>query len=151
MVLHPPARPRQGKVLDGDIPRLYMTCHPSVKGVPFANLADHYGVLFFRDTLKRFIVEHTSPVPLTRPQVERASATIYFPFSRVPVWHRVKFTISNPYEVTKHIDPILDVAHARPAWEGKYGAQVPGQFDTVLVNDGSGGVAGIAGMLCIPD
>ena len=123
--------------------------HPSVKGVPFCDLADHYGALFFRDALKRFIVEHASPVPLTRPQVERASAAIYFPFSRVPVWHRVKFTISDPYDLTKHIDPILDVAHAWPARKGKYGAQVPGRFDTVLVNDGNGGVAGIAGMLRI--
>ena len=126
-----------------------MTRHPSAKGVTFSDLGDLYGARFFRDALKRYIVEHNSTVPLTRAQIERASASIYFPFSKVPVWHRIKFSISDPYDLTKYIDPISDTAHAQPERTGKYGAQVPGRFDTVLVNDGSGGVAGIAGTLRI--
>ncbi|PIL37661.1 hypothetical protein GSI_01355 [Ganoderma sinense ZZ0214-1] len=113
--------------------------------VTFEELAEHYGASFFRDALKRFVVEHNSAVTLMHAQVERASAAIYFPFSKVLVWHRVKFWISDPYDVTKHIDPIKDTAHIRPARKGKYGVHVPGRFDTVLVNDSSGGVVGIKG------
>ncbi len=124
-----------------------MTRHPSVRGVTFQDLADSYGAMFFRDALKCFVVEHNSTTTLTRAQIERASAAIYFPFGKVPVWHRVKFQISDPNDLTRHIDPISDTAHARPERKGKYGAQVAGRFDTVLVNDGNGGITGIEGML----
>lgn len=128
-------------------PTIETTRHPSIGGVTFAELTDKYGAMFFRDALKRFVVEHNSTVSLTRAQVENASAAVYFPFSKIPVWHRVKFTISDPYDLTKHIPPTSDVVHARPQRTGKYGAQVPGRFDTVLVNDGSGAVTGVNGML----
>ncbi|KAI1783920.1 hypothetical protein LXA43DRAFT_976942 [Ganoderma leucocontextum] len=144
-VPRPPGRPRQDKAPGDQRPTIDMTRHPSAKGVTFCELVDNYGAVFFRDALKRFVVEHNSTVPLTRAQVERASAAIYFPFGKVPVWHRVKFSISDPYDLTKHIDPISDTAHARPERKGKYGEQVAGRFDTVLVNDGSGDVAGIKG------
>ncbi|PIL34532.1 hypothetical protein GSI_03310 [Ganoderma sinense ZZ0214-1] len=141
----PPGRPRQDRAQDDHKPPLEMTRHPSVRGVPVHELPDKYGATFFRDALKRFVVEHNSSGSLSRAQVESAAAGIYFPFAKVPVWHRIKFWISDPYDLTRHILPSSDTAHAHPERKGKYDTTVPGRFDTVLVNDGTGGVTGVQG------
>ncbi|KAI0826961.1 hypothetical protein BC628DRAFT_1369912, partial [Trametes gibbosa] len=43
------------------------------------------------------------------------------------------------------MDNTQDVAHARPERKDKQGRTVPGRFDTVLVNDGTGGLSGVQG------
>ena len=72
----PPGHPQQDRAPEDHRPTIKMTRHPSAKGATFHELADRYGAVFFRDALKRFVVEHNSPVPLTSAQVERTSAAI---------------------------------------------------------------------------
>ena len=43
------------------------------------------------------------------------------------------------------MEALHDAVHARPARRDRYGRHVPARFDTVLVNDGTGGPAGVQG------
>ncbi|KAI0372511.1 hypothetical protein BV20DRAFT_1034577 [Pilatotrama ljubarskyi] len=117
--------------------------YPSVKAVSFDAAAAHYGAMYFRDALVRFVIRYRSP-DLDPRQVERASAAVYFNFRTVPVFHRIKFLLDDVQGFSM-ADDLTDVTHARPARQDTQGRPVPVRFDTVLVNDGSGGETGVAG------
>lgn len=116
---------------------LKMTKHPTKDAVPFSKLETEYGAKFFRDALARYVVKLNDP-GLRPANVEDEASHLSFPFRTVPVYHKVKFVGSDP-SVT------LDAVHIKPAGQNKRGQIIPARFDTVLVNDGTGGQAGVKG------
>ncbi|KAG9316931.1 hypothetical protein JVU11DRAFT_3012 [Chiua virens] len=115
-------------------PHFHIARTPSVRAVSFSSLVTDYGATYFRDALARYIVSHRDP-SLSSLEVERQSAKIYFRFSSVQVFHKIKFTIQDP---SSPVDSsTLDVAHVKPASKDRRGQIVPGRFDTVLVHHGN--------------
>lgn len=125
---------------------LVMTKHPTVKSVKISHLIGTYGATFFREALSQFIVHYSDPT-LPLAQVKAKSHHIHFPFSTVPVFHRIKFTTPDPYTAGGPTDSIIDVVHVQPSRKLPSGQAVPGRFDTVLVNNGTGGLAGVSGKI----
>ncbi|KAJ6558401.1 hypothetical protein B0H19DRAFT_1261922 [Mycena capillaripes] len=105
--------------------RLKMTKHPTLKAVRINTLISDYGASLFRDALARFIVQFNNPT-LSRPQIEAQS-------------------LSDPYTAGVPEDSVVDSIHVQPRKSTRSGKEVPGRFDTALVNDGSGGLTGVAG------
>lgn len=108
----------------------HITKTPSVKAVSFSLLVTDYGATYFRDALARYIVACRDP-PLSSLKVERQSAWIYFRFSSVQVFHKIKFAITDPLSLVDSSS--IDVAHVKPASKDKRSKIIPGRFDTVLV------------------
>ncbi|RPD60944.1 hypothetical protein L226DRAFT_545471 [Lentinus tigrinus ALCF2SS1-7] len=106
----------------------------NLKGVWFNQAVTSYGTSWIRDALACFIVSFRDPL-LTAPEIERESSRITYRWDKLWIWHKIKFASES----------IHDVVHARPARADKYGRPVPGRFDTVLMNDGTGGTSGIEG------
>ncbi|KAJ7078689.1 hypothetical protein B0H15DRAFT_924756 [Mycena belliarum] len=124
--------------------RLKMTKHPTHKSVRINSLVADYGADSFRDALARFIVQFNTP-SLSRAQIEAESASISLHFNRIPVYHRIKFVTEDPYTVGGPADSVVDSIHVQPRKSLRSGKELPGRFDTALVNDGSGGLTGVAG------
>ncbi len=87
-----------------------------------------YGAVDFADALGDFIagvLNDVLPGRATRYHGEN----IYLPFSRVPVYHCMKFTTSsNPKE-----SEIVDAIHAQLEQKDSRGQFIPSCFNTVLV------------------
>lgn len=122
---------------------LHLTKHPSVRNVPFSQLAEKYGASFFRTALARYMITQNNP-QLSTAQVERQLWTVHIPFQCVPVWHRMKFLRQDP--VTQQIST-ADSIHVRPPKKDLKGCEVPGRFDTAYINNGTGQTTGIHGEL----
>ena len=120
-----------------------MTKHPSVRGVSLESLRTDYKAVFFEAALARFVAQYQNP-GYSKAQVEAASSNIHFPFRKLPVYHRIKFTSHDPYSLD-NVETVVDSVHAQPARSDKYGKEISGRFDTVLVNYNEGGVTGVKG------
>ncbi|KAJ6528339.1 hypothetical protein DFH09DRAFT_1327742 [Mycena vulgaris] len=125
--------------------RLNMTKHPTLKAVKISALIADYGARSFRDALARFIVQFNNP-SLTRAQIETQSGSVALHFNRVPVYHRIKFITEDPYTAGGPENSVVDSIHVQPEKAARSGEELPGRFDTALVNDdGSGGLTGVGG------
>ena len=105
-----------------------MPQNPSVKAESVYDIIGMYGAVDFADALGDFIagvLNDLVPVGATRYHGEN----IYLPFSRVPVYHTMKFTTSCGLGQSE----IKDAVHARPERRDSHGRIVPSRFDTVLV------------------
>ena len=122
-----------------------ITKWPSVKALSFEAAASQYGVPHLRDALARFVVSYRDPT-LSHAEIKRTSLNVPFHFRKVEAYHKLKFLLEDTQQLGI-MDMVHDVAHARPARHDKLGRPVPGRFDTVLINDGSGGRSGVQGML----
>ncbi|KAF8267553.1 hypothetical protein EI94DRAFT_1786387 [Lactarius quietus] len=120
---------------------LTMTKHPSLKAVGLNMLQDAYGAPLFKVALRRFI-SATNDNNQSRQQLEHSLWTIRLPFTHLPVWHMIKFTRSDPLTATRST---ADSIHVWPARHDKHRRPIPGQFDTALINDGTGTEHGIKG------
>lgn len=124
-----------------------MTKHPTIKAVTLDKVANEYGATHFNECLARYVAKATLPVntAVTARQLEDRAADIHIPFQRLPVFHKVKWLLDN---VRGDGDPpvTVDSVHARPGRSGKFTSNsVAPRFDTVFVNDGTGGSLGIKG------
>ena len=70
--------------------KLHMAKHPTVLWVPLNTLVQNYGAANFREALARFVVISNNP-EVTRAQLECLLWGVRIPFSKVPVWHRIKY------------------------------------------------------------
>ncbi|KAI0689214.1 hypothetical protein C8T65DRAFT_700339 [Cerioporus squamosus] len=111
-----------------------MTCNPSVKAVKLEEVTARYGATYFRDALSRFVAQRNHP-EYTPAQLERAAASVYIPFYKIPVFHKVKFWLEDPHDFALPGSELRDVIHCRPSRKSKHGNDIPGRFDTALVRD----------------
>jgi hypothetical protein len=114
---------------------------PSQHAVPLDRLQDLYGAPLFKVALRRFISATNNPNQ-SRQQLESSLWGLRLPFTRLPIWHVIKFTQIDP---VTHKRSTADAIHVRPARNGKYGRPIPGRFDTALINDGTGKEHGTKG------
>ncbi|KAH9169641.1 hypothetical protein EDB89DRAFT_1824741, partial [Lactarius sanguifluus] len=118
-----------------------MAKRPTQYAVPLDRLQDLYGAPLFKVALRRFISVSNNP-DQTRQQLESSLWGLRLPFNRLPVWHVIKFTRSNP--ITGNCST-SDTIHAQPTRKGKYNRTIAGRFDTALINDGTGKEHGVKG------
>jgi hypothetical protein len=110
------------------VPTLKMPRNPSVKAETIHDIIGMYGAIDFADALGDFIagvLNDLQPGRATRYRGEN----MYIPFSRVPVYHSMKFTQGTNPEASE----IVDSVHARPEQRDSRGRIIPSRFDTVLV------------------
>ncbi|KAK7017889.1 hypothetical protein VNI00_018532 [Paramarasmius palmivorus] len=128
--------------------QLFMARHPSVNGVTFHRLVSVYGAKDFLYTLAEYVAQARAPgQTFSRAALTAATRQVleFVPFSKVSVYHRIKFTQNDPYSITKGPEFVVDAIHADPGRTDKYGRIIPGRFDTALVKvdgDGNNGVKG---------
>ncbi|THG92925.1 hypothetical protein EW026_g8155 [Hermanssonia centrifuga] len=120
-----------------------MSRYPSAKAVPFERLAERYGANDFRNCLARLITQHNHP-GASRRELEELSALLPFAFRSVSVYHKARFW-ENTFSLYRHASDDYNVLHVTPSRLDKRGQEIPGRFDTALVNDGTGGSLGIKG------
>lgn len=113
-------------------PRIKMTRHPSVKSVKFRDAVAKYSATFFRDALARFTIKYNTP-SLTPHEIERHCAGLYFGFSAIAAYHKIKVNLPDVHGLGIQALGRQDVIHVRPERKDKYGRTVPGRFDTALV------------------
>lgn len=104
---------------------LKMAVNPTFKAVPICDVIRKYGAVDFVDALADFIARINYPLASAQELARRSEDTL-IPFSRVPIYHNMKFTMSGSGEVT-------DAVHARAEQTDLCGRIVPSRFDTVLV------------------
>ncbi|KAJ7871067.1 hypothetical protein B0H13DRAFT_2555721 [Mycena leptocephala] len=97
---------------------------------------------FFRDALSCYIVQLNDPT-LTAAEIEREATSFDVPFNSLLVFHRIKFSTSDPYANNGPTDSIVDSIHVQPSKTLKNGDPVPARFDTALINTGTGGKVGV--------
>ncbi|KAJ7212297.1 hypothetical protein GGX14DRAFT_534532 [Mycena pura] len=120
-----------------------LTKHPSAYGVNFAALADRYGAEFFQDVFARFVVAFKNPTVSSR-QLEHLADEYIILFQSVSVYHKIKFWNEDVFGRENASDS-LDVIHIKPGYINKRGRAIAGQFDTALMNDGTGAHLGVMG------
>ncbi|RDX49827.1 hypothetical protein OH76DRAFT_1350331 [Lentinus brumalis] len=123
--------------------RIKMTKHPNIKALPFDRAVNDYGATWIRDALARYIVGYRNP-SLTPEEVEREALTVSYRFATLLVFHKIKFVLEDAQQLGI-METIHDAAHACPARRDRHGQHVPARFDTVLINDGTGGPSGVQG------
>ncbi|KAI0087921.1 hypothetical protein BDY19DRAFT_891825 [Irpex rosettiformis] len=121
-----------------------MMKHPSHKTVSLEELARNYHALSLKDALTHFIVHHTNP-SLTKVQVETQAVYLDLPFRTLPVYHKAKFWLDDNEHYHIQSDE-LNVALVVSPRANSQKQPLSAQFDTVLVNGGSGKFLGVAGM-----
>ncbi len=114
-----------------------------MKALSFDDAAERYGALYLRDALARFVVQHRDPT-LTAAEVEQQSLNVSLHFRKVQAFNKLKFILDDAQDLGV-MEDVRDAAHARPERQDKQGRTVPGRFDTVLVNNGTGGRSGVQG------
>lgn len=123
--------------------RMKLAKWPTVKALTFPAATQLYGAVFLQDALARFIIKYRDPYLLPH-QVEHAVSNFSFRFTHFPAFHRIKFILDDAQQLGI-MEGIHDVAHARPERCDRQGRKVPARFDTVLVNEGTGGPTGVHG------
>ncbi|KAL1687786.1 hypothetical protein GGG16DRAFT_61384 [Schizophyllum commune] len=116
--------------------------HPTASAT-LDTLARSHGTQFIREALARYVARKNNPT-LSGAALEYAAEHTYVPFSSVHVWHRVKYVTRDQWTGLKKT---VDSIHARPARTDARRRQVPGRFDTALVNldDGRALETGVQG------
>ena len=69
----------------------------------------------------------------SKAQVEATSTSIHIPFSKVSVFHHLKFISYDVYSLNPLDEIVVDSIHTDPVHFDKYGNVVPGRFDTAVV------------------
>ncbi|KAG2123739.1 hypothetical protein DEU56DRAFT_745168 [Suillus clintonianus] len=114
-----------------------MTKHPSMRAVSIQKLIEDYGATHFRDALAHYIAHHSqgnNPVPLRGQALENLAHNVHFPFSKLPVFHKIKWcSIDAHGHGEAHVT--LDSVHSKP--QQRLGSRlVAHRSDTALVSLG---------------
>ncbi|KAG1725401.1 hypothetical protein EDD22DRAFT_853686 [Suillus occidentalis] len=102
-----------------------------------------YGTTFFTAALAHYVVGRNQP-GLSAVQLEREAAHIILPFDTVATFHRIKFHAIDARGF-RDSSVTVDSVHSQPLRKDKRGHTIPACFDTVLVNEGDGGITGVDG------
>ena len=117
-----------------------MTKTPSEKAVSFRQLGEAYGAVSFEKAL-RFIAEYNNPHTSPR-DLPFLADVLPLMFDNVWVYHKAKFWESD-FCLYRNASDEYDVVHCTPARRDRRGHEIPGRFDTALINDGTGGHVGV--------
>jgi hypothetical protein len=109
-----------------------MAKHPTHRGVTIDDICTNYGATNFIPALSRFIAQYQHP-DYSKAQVEALSESIHVPFSKISVFHRLKFFSHDAYSLNPLDEVVTDSIHVDPAHSDKYGKMVPGRFDTAII------------------
>jgi len=120
-----------------------MTKHPTVKRVQLDHIVQEYSATFFTAALAHYVVGINQP-GLSAAQLEQEAAHIIIPFDTVATFHRIKFNAINTHGI-QDSSITMDSVHCQPLQKDKRGHMIPAHFDTVLVNEGDGGITGMHG------
>jgi hypothetical protein len=110
---------------------LQMPENPTIKAVPFDDLAMNYGTIDFLDTLADFIARVNNPGASAVTLRAQGEDTL-IPFCAVPVYHRIWFVAGGDRDTLDTVDAV----HVRPERTDTHGQIIPSRFDTVLVHNG---------------
>ncbi|KAJ7731182.1 hypothetical protein B0H14DRAFT_2640088 [Mycena olivaceomarginata] len=102
--------------------QLKMMKNPTLKAVRLTCLVTDYGTKFFRNALARYIFQLNYP-GLSQARIEACLQDLSFSFNSFPPE-----------------DSIINSIYVQPSKTLKNGELLPAQFDTVLINDGTGGI-----------
>jgi len=108
--------------------------HPSLVPKRHQRMAKHptnYGVPID-------ITQYQHP-DYSKAQVEATSESLHIPFSKISVFHRIKFFSYDSYSLNPLDEIVADSIHIDPTHSDKYNKVVPGRFDTAIIQfrDGS--------------
>jgi hypothetical protein len=109
-----------------------MAKHPTHYGVSTDIISSEYGATDFIPALSRFITQYQHP-DYSKAQVEAASETVHIPFSKISVYHRLKFISYDPNSLNPLDEIVIDSIHVDPLHYDKYNKVVPGRFDTAII------------------
>jgi hypothetical protein len=110
--------------------------------VPLDILFTKYGAIHFHTALARFIALTDEP-NLTHAQLEQKLWSVCILFSKLPVWHCIKFVQT---DLLTSIVSTANSIHCCPGQSDSRGKPIPGCFNTALINDGTGEDIGLDGM-----
>jgi len=124
--------------------RQQMAKHPTRRGVPIEEICTKYGAMEFIPALSHFIAQYQHHEYL-KTQVEAAANSIHIPFSKISVFHHLKFISYDVYSLNPLDEIVVNSIHTDPVHFDKYRKVVPGRFDTVIVRfkDSNGGHTGL--------
>ena len=127
-----------------DIPqRIKMTKFPSEKAVSFDTLKENYSASMFKHALTHFIIRRQNP-GMSHAAVERHIPSRNLSFNKVPVYHKAKFWVGHKEAHHLQSDE-YDVLHDYPATKDAEKKEIPGRFDTAMINTGDGDYIGVKG------
>jgi Plavaka transposase len=109
-----------------------MAKHPTHRGVLIDDICKSYGATDFIPALSRFIAQYQHP-EYSKVQIEALSESIHIPFSKISVFHRLKFFMYDAYSLNPLDEVVIDSIHVDPLHFDKYGRVVPGRFDTAII------------------
>ena len=109
-----------------------MAKHPTHRGVSIDDICTNYGATDFIPALSRFIAQYQHP-DYSKAQVEALSESIHVPFSKISLFHQLKFFSYDAYSLNPLDEVVTDSIHVDPAHFDKYGKEVPGRFDTAVI------------------
>ena len=109
-----------------------MAKHPTHRGVPIDDIREKYGATDFIPALSRFIIQYQNP-DYSKAQVQTLSDSFHVPFSKISVFHRIKYFSYDPYSLNPLDEIVTDSIHVDPSHFDKYGKEVPGRFDTAII------------------
>ena len=120
--------------------RQQMAKHLTRRGVPIEDICTKYGAMHFIPALSCFVAQYQH-LEYSKAQVEATSDSIHIPFSKISVFHRLKFVSYDVYSLNPLDKIVVDSIHTDPVHFDKYRHVVPGRFDTVIVwvKDSDGG------------
>ena len=114
----------------------WMAKHPTHRGVPIDDICTNYGATDFIPALSQFIaqfiVQYQHP-DYSKAQVEVLSESIHVPFSKILVFYHLKFFSYDAYSLNPLDEVVTNSIHVDPAHFDKYGKEVPGPFDTAVI------------------
>jgi len=112
--------------------RLRMAKHPTHQGVPIEVLGTKYGATQFIPALSWFVAQYQHP-EYSKAKAKAASNSIHIPFSKLSVFHHVKFISYDAYSLNPLDEIVVDSIHIDPAHVDKYRKFVPGWFNTATI------------------
>ena len=100
--------------------RQHMAKYPTNRGVPIEVLCTKYGAMQFIPALSCFVAQYQHP-EYSKAQVKDTSTSIHIPFSKISVFHRLKFVSYDVHSLNLLDKIVVSSIHMDPVHFDKYG------------------------------
>ena len=71
-----------------------MAQHPSIQAVMFDSIVNDYSATYFHAALVHYVAITCNPNFTRHVQIEQAASGIHFYFSKLPVFHKIRFCVT---------------------------------------------------------